>query len=271
MKNKLILLFISAIFITSCTRVNPGEVGLKVNLSGGEKGKSQVDMVYGYVTYFPITSDVITIDVRTQHFATEPFVIQAKGGTNFTVHPSFNYRVNASKVDSLYINWGITSDNLIKSKLLETSLLTAIREVTNTFSVDSVLNNRAGFDHAVSNALDERLFPYATINQFTSGLEPDESMKAAVADKSASIQRAIAAENKKREQQALADLEIIKAKKDSAVVVINAKGEAEAITLKQEALRQSPQYIDLVKAQKWDGQLPATMLGSGTRTLFNLK
>lgn len=262
------MLAIISLVLTSCVRIHPGEAGIKVNLTGGDKGKSSVDNVYGYVSYMPGLSDIIILDVRTQHFIMPPLTVQAKGGTNFVVHPSFNYRISANHLDSLYLIWGVKDSSIIRSKMLETSLLTSLREVSNTFTIDSLLNNRTIYDQALTKTLDEKLSPFITIFQFTSGLQPDNTMAAAIADKSASIQRAQAAENKKRETQALADLEIIDARKDSSVKVINAQGEARAIREKQQVINQ--EYIDYIKASNWDGKLPTTMLGGGSSTLFNL-
>ena len=60
------------------------------------------------------------------------------------------------------------------------------------------------------------------------------------------------------------------AKGDSAKAIINATAEAEAIKIKQQQLRQSTQYIEYLKAQKWDGQMPQ-VVGSGSGLIIDLK
>ena len=47
--------------------------------------------------------------------------------------------------------------------------------------------------------------------------------------------------------------------------VLQAQGEAQAITTIDEQLRQSPSYLDWLKSQKWDGQLPL-VVGGGAGT-----
>ena len=256
--------------LTSCTRINAGSEGVKVSLAGGDKGTAQVQSVYGWTGYLPWATQVIEVSVRNQHYSAEnEIMVQAKGGTNVIVHPSFNYRILPGQVANLYLNWGVTDDQQIQGKLLEASLLTNMREVTNGWTIDSLLNYRGLYDQTLEHAMNEKLKPYAQLFQFTSGVQPDKSMAAAIADKSASIQRAQAAENKRREVQALADLEIIQARKDSSVKVINASGEAESIRKTTREL--SPAYIDYIRASNWNGVLPSTMLGSTSGTLFNLK
>ena len=232
--------------LSSClTRIGPGYEGLKVGLAGGTKGTTNTEAVYGYTAYNPMTTQIVKVNVRNQHFITDEITVQAKGGTNVEVHPSFNYKVSSGKADSLYLLWGITNDQLIQGKLLETSLLTTLRELTNTYTIDSLLNNRQSYDYALEAEMNKKLAPFVVLSQLTSGVKPDASMAVSIAEKSASIQKAIAAENKQREHIALASLDLIDARKDSAVAVIRASGKAEAI--KKEQLYLTPQYIEYVK------------------------
>ena len=267
----LAIMIMMVISMTSCmTRVGPGYEGLKVSLAGGDKGSAKVEPVFGWTAYFPGTTQIVKVNVRNQHFITDEITVQAKGGTNVEVHPSFNYRVTPGKIDSLYLMWGITDDQQIQGKLLETSLLTTPRELTNTFTIDSLLNNRSSYDVALETEMNKKLAPYVTLSQLTSGVRPDKSMAEAIAAKSASIQKAIAAENKQRETTALANLEIINARKDSTVAVIQASGKAEAI--KKEQMFLTPQYIDYIKwanASKDVPRVPQYVGGNGY--LFNGK
>ena len=57
---------------------------------------------------------------------------------------------------------------------------------------------------------------------------------------------------------------------DSAKAIINATAEAEAIKIKQQQLRQSPTYIEYMKAQKWDGKMPQ-VVGTGSGMIIDLK
>lgn len=52
-------------------------------------------------------------------------------------------------------------------------------------------------------------------------------------------------------------------------LIIEATAEAEAMKLKQQQLNTT--YVDYIRAQRWNGVLPTTSLGSGTGALINLK
>jgi hypothetical protein len=75
-----------------------------------------------------------------------------------------------------------------------------IREVTNTFTVDSILNNLSLYDAAIVTGLNKKLAPFFTVSTFTSGLQPDEKLAATIAAKADAIQQALRIEN---EQKAL--------------------------------------------------------------------
>ena len=70
------------------------------------------------------------------------------------------------------------------------------------------------------------------------------------------------AEQKKQEQEYLAAAKIATAKGDSAKTIIRATAEAQSIKIKQQQLKSSSQYIEYLKAQKWDGKMPQ-VVGSG--------
>ncbi len=81
-------------------------------------------------------------------------------------------------------------------------------------------------------------------------------------------QKNLLAEKKKVEAINLAAAQIEKARGDSSAQVIRAAAEAEMIRLKQAQLAQSPNYIELVKAQQWDGSYGSGNVYGGGVSLF---
>ena len=62
----------------------------------------------------------------------------------------------------------------------------------------------------------------------------------------------------------------VRAEAEAFKVSTEAKAEAEAIEMITTQLVKSPDYIRLVTAKNWNGELPATMLGSNTMPLLQL-
>jgi len=262
-----LLLLVTA---TSCERINAGHIGLKVNLTGEERGVSNIKYVTGWVWYMPGASEVVEIPTFVQHKNYEEFEVWAKGGTIFKVHPILNYSVNAERADSMYQLFRKDLSD-IEEGWLKGIVQQVYRDATNTFDPDSLLNNRAGYEIELAKELQAKLNPYFHVTNTTSGLTPDDALKANIAAKANAVQEKLRIENESKSLEAQAKNDIIAAKRDSSVLVINAQSEARAILLKQEALRQSPQYIELIKAEKWNGALPQYMLGNNSSTLFSLK
>ena len=255
----LILLF----SFVGCERIDAGHVGLKVNMAGGDRGISKTKYVTGWVWFIKTATRVYEFPTFQQHKEYDPFTVPAKGGTIFTVHPSFNYNLNASNVDSMFATYRVPLKQL-EDGYLKNALLVSLREATNTFTVDSMLNNMATYDAEILTRLNHKLAPFFMVSQFTSGLEPtDEAIKKSINAKALAIQEALTIENQQMKIIKQAENDVISAKRDSTVTVVKAQAEAKSVQLMQEQLQKSPQYIELIKAQKWNGVLPVYMLGGG--------
>ncbi len=75
----------------------------------------------------------------------------------------------------------------------------------------------------------------------------------------------------KIENKNLAEAKVATARGDSAKAIISAQAEAEAINIKQRELRQSPQYIEYMKARKWDGKMPHVVAGNSSGLIIDMK
>lgn len=270
-----IVLLIGSFFV-GCERIDAGSVGIKVNAVGDDRGATKTQYVNGLQFYVKGLSRIYEYPINQQPTeykigdVPEDFVVASKGGTPFILHPAFSFSVNPDKADIMFQNLRVDMDQL-RNGYIKQALKGAIREVSNTFSPDSMLNNVTIYDAAVTEALAHKLSPYFSISQYTSNIIPDPSLKESLQKKAVATQEAQALENEKKKIKVQVENDLLEAARDSAVLVMAAKAEALSIKVKQEALQQSPQYIDLIRAEKWNGVLPVTMLGSGSNTLFNIK
>lgn len=77
-----------------------------------------------------------------------------------------------------------------------------------------------------------------------------------------------------REQEALAkNFELEKAKKDAEITIVNAQAEAQSVKIKGEAIKASPDVIDLEIAKRWNGVTPQSVVvgRGGSNILLPLK
>lgn len=263
------LIAIMLFIFVGCERIDAGHVGIKVNMVGGDKGVSKTEYVTGWQFYFSPISKIYEFPVYQQHVEYEPLEVPSKGGSIFTLHPSFNYNVNSGMVAEMFQQLRQPLKTL-EQGYIKNAMFIALREATNRFTVDSVLNNLSSYDAAVTDVLNTKLNPYFHVTQFTSNLKPDPKLSAAISAKAQAIQDAIALEMQQKTIKAQVENDILEARRDSSVKVMAAAAEARSISVKQQALQQSPQYVELIKAEKWNGVLPQYQFGQGTGVLLNL-
>lgn len=264
-----LLLVIVFLSIVGVSRINTGHVGLRENLTGGSKGVSKIEYVSGWQFYNRFSTRIHELSIRQQQAEYEPFEIQAKGGTILTVHPSFNYYLSPGSAAQALQRMGATVETP-KDGFIRTALRASLREATNKFTLDSIINNVGTFDVAVADELNKRLSPYFTVEQFTTGMTPDKTLAESIAAKARAVQDALRIQSEQAAIKAQVENDLLEASRDSAVKVKGAMAEARSIQVQQDALKESPQYVELTKAQKWDGKLPQYMLGGGTGLFLNM-
>lgn len=71
--------------------------------------------------------------------------------------------------------------------------------------------------------------------------------------------------------QAEADSQLARAKAQAESIRITGEAEASAIKSRAEALAKNQDLIELTKAEKWNGELPTTMLPNSTLPFFDVK
>ena len=280
-------IFIFAIAIatlSSCTRVSPTEVGFKINNSGDYRGIDSLPLVTGWQFYTPFFSYVVTLPTTQQHVvwsedeaegsrAGEHITVACQGGAGFKIDVGINYRVNPSKASKIYLKYRTDDLESITQTYLRNVVRGSMQDVSGTMTVDSVLNNLPGFESLIRERIADRFEKEGfVLDNFSILKQPtptDANLQAAINAKIKAKQDAETTKMQLQQSIAQANKDIAKARGDSAVAVIRAQGEAEAVRKIQQVL--SPTYVDYIRATRWNGQYPTTMAGNGAGLLFNMK
>lgn len=269
MKKLLSIAVLSLFILSSCTRIDAGHVGLKINMAGSEKGVSGITEVTGWVFYAPWATQVVEFPTFTQTADFDPFTVTAKGGSIFTVDPTLNYSPNTVAVPTIYQQYRKPLPD-IQATIIRNIVYDAYRLTANTFSPDSLVNNRDKFENIaeayLTNALAKDGFKFERI---TSNLTPPASLQAMIDAKNTAVQTALTAENQVKTAQANAKIAVAQAQGLADAQKI----EADGINYYNQKVQQSltPLLVEKMRIEKWDGAYPNTMLGGSTNTLFNLK
>ena len=249
-------------------RVDSGHVAILVENVGDNRGMSKVEYKRGWVIFNNFTQRYYEFPVFQQHIDYEENVVITKGGFQATIKPSFNYSLNPTTVDAMFQNLRVDIKQ-VEQGWLKNAIISSVNDVANLFTVDSIFNHRAEFEAAIINESNKRVGKWFTVSQLRTNIAPPPAITKAIEEKTKAVQEAQAATQRTLVATAEAQEKIARAKGDSAQAVIAAAGRAEAVKKEQQFL--TPLYIEYLKVQKWKGEVPTTVLGSGSNALLNIK
>ena len=228
----------------SCNeRIDAGYEGILVKLYGSDKGVQDVNLVTGRVWYNPLTEDVYEFPTYVQTINYEPFTVNAKDGSVFSVDPTLSFKVKDGHSPVIFKKYRKDIKEITETTLFN-YIKDAFRIEFNKYSTDSIISNREKFEHAIQSnmgsLLDKEGF---SLEQMTSGIQYPESITLAINAKNAAVQQAMMVENELKIAQA-------QAKK----LIVQAEAEAKANELRKLSLNSlliQQQFIE-----KWDGKTP---------------
>lgn len=241
-------------------RVDAGHVGIKVNLTGDNRGVSKFEYKTGWVVYNTWISKLYEFPTYQQHIDYPEQQVITKGGFSATIKPSFNYALKPGEVGDMFQNLRLDIRN-IEQQWLHTAIVGTVNDVANKWAVDDIFNQREHFESDIILEANKRVSKWFTISQLRTNIIPPQALQQSIEAKTKAIQEVQVAENQRLVAIAEGDRKIAQARADSAAQVIEAAGEAEAIRRKQVSL--NPTYIEYLKVNKWNGELPQVQSGSG--------
>jgi hypothetical protein len=269
---KPLILFITGLILSAMQpyaieKIDAGHKGLKINLIGNQRGVSSYQYKTGWVLFNTWTEQVLEFPTYQQHIEYEDQGVILKGGFSATIKPTFNYSLREDAIGDMFVNLRKPIQE-VEQGWLKNAIIGAVNDVANTWEVDSIFNHRQAFENAIVMECNNRLSKWFNVSQLRTNIVPPDALQESIINKTKAIQQAEASE-----QQALAAIaegkrKVAVARADSAETIINAQAAALAIKIKQTQL--SPLYIEYIKAQAWNGELPKTVAG-GSGTFLNIK
>lgn len=225
--------------------VNPGDRGIKVTL-----GKVNPEFLPEGLSFkLPFVSKVVSMSVQQQTKTNTTSVFSSDlQQVNFTY--AVLYRTPESKVVDLYRNYkGDVDVSLIYPRIEE-----ILKQVTAMHRAEDLVKKREIIKMTVLDKLREVLNNIVEINDFSiTNMDFTDDLEKAIELKVV------------KEQEALAKkYELEKVQKDAEMTMIAAKAEAESVKIRGEALKSSPEVVNLEIIKKWNGVSPSTVVtGNG--------
>lgn len=222
--------------------IEPGTRGVLVTL-----GKvAPVALKEGFGTKAPFISHVVPVTVR-QQTRDLPSECYSSDLQQVNVALRVLYRIPEESVVRIYQEFfGEPFANLIAPRVQE-----ALKEVTALQSAEQIVKQRETIKTRALAAAREKIDGLLIIEDIVlENITLSKELESAIESKMVQEQEAAKARFTQQKAQIEADTAIIKA-----------KGEAEAIRIRGEALRDTPGLIQLQIVEKWDGRAPLVIGG----------
>jgi len=251
-----------AMSMSSCTRIDAACEGIKVNLYGSDKGVDDVVLVTGMVWFNPFTEEVYEYPTYVQMVDYEPFEINAKDGSKFTVDPTLNINPISGKAAAIFKKYRKPLDEVIHD-VLKTHIINAYRIKLNAYTTDELVSKREEFERVTEDYLREVLAKENfELGEMTSGLKYPESLERSITAKNQAVQEALRISNEVAAIEAEAQKKIAAAKGNAEAQRITA--DAEAYYNRTVSASLSNTLVQMKALEKWDGKTPIVSGGGST-------
>ena len=289
-----IVMFVSVILGFMCMeRVPAGYVGVVYNMSGGVDGEvltqgwHLVSPTKKVTTYsIGIEQSYLTSENKGDSENDESFNIPTSDGKTVKVNLEFSYRFDPDKVTDTFVQFKGRSGESVKNTFIKPKIMAWTQEVSATYPVTDIFGDkRTEINAELDTYLKEKFAPYGiiidTVN-FTDISVDDET--------AAAIQKKVTAQQELELANIEAQTAKIQAEKDKEVALIEAEKNKEASSIQAEQARikaqgeadakkiaadaeaeanrkiaesLTPELIEKLKYEQWNGELPQVQ-GSGT-------
>lgn len=239
----------------------------------------------------PLIDSVVRVSVQSKAAIYNGMEAYSRDQQPATMNLSVNYRIPPDRVEEVYANYGGEDgllSRLVERRVFEESktvfgrfaAVTAIQErgrlnqeiadaiqksVSGPVIIDSVQIENIDFSDAYEASIEQRMLAEVEVQRLRQNAER-EKVQAEITVTQAGAQ----ADAQRAQAQAQADAVRVRAQAEAEAIQLKGEAEALAIKARGDALKDNPGLVSLTQAERWDGQLPTTMLPNGSIPMLNL-
>jgi prohibitin 2 len=208
----------------------------------------------------PFAQTVEKMDVQTQKYEAKASAA-SKDLQTVSTDIAVNYHLIPESVPVLYRDIGMG----YREKIIQPAVQEIVKASTAGFTAEELITKRAAVKENIDKLLADRLIPSGIVLETTNIVNFDfsEQFNAAIEQKVTAEQQALTQKNKLAQVEYEAQQVVASAKGNAEATVLNAEAEAKKVQLVNNQLSQSPQYVEYIKAQKWDGHYPYYYMTGG--------
>lgn len=277
MNNKLILVALMGLFLTACTRVDPGHVGVKVNRYGSDAGVVNKALGVGtYQTMFGV--DIYEYPVYTNNYTwnrgdpdqDEPnneLAFQDRNGLIVTGDVAVAYRVDPIKAPILFQKYRTDMAGIVAGPL-RNAVRSAIVDTASSMTVEEIYGSKKTVLINKSLVAVRRYFePFGLhVEQlyWAGPVRIPETILERINARAQNEQAAIAAQAQVATVEAEARARVAKAEGEAKATTVKAQAEAEAMRIRAQALESNSKLVGYEWVKRWNGVMPSTVYCSSS-------
>ena len=255
----IVLIIIGVVASSSVKIVDAGNRGILTHWSAVDLTSPPLDEGIHFV--IPFQDEVIQMEVRTLKYDTSTRSASKDLQTVQTT-VTVNYHPDPEQVHVLYKEIGMNYEN----RVIQPAIDETVKQVSANYNAEELITKRPLVKADIENAIRERLEAFYVQTEVISitDFEFSPLFAKAIESKVEAEQKAQKAENDLIRIEVEARQLEAQAVGLAAANIAEATGEAEAISIINQALSSNPFYLEWLKTQAWDGRLPLVVGEGGT-------
>jgi len=198
----------------------------------------------------PFFEDVVRMDVRTQKDQTDA-TAASSDLQQVTSTIAVNYNLDPQYAGQMYQTVGTTYQDI----LIAPAIQNIFKATTAKYTAEQLITSREAVRAQAEDALKQQLAQYHVIVLNFNIVSFDFSKQ---------FDDAIEQKQVAEQQVETAKQQLAKAQVDAQTAVAQAQGQADAQKALKDAGSLTPEYLEFLSIQKWDGHLPTVVTGSST-------
>jgi regulator of protease activity HflC (stomatin/prohibitin superfamily) len=221
------------------------------------------------------------ITVRNESYRYEQVAAYSYDQQTAELVLSVNYQINPADVENIYRQYGSTEN--AANRVLHPRVYEQVKNVFGQYTAQRAIQERGQMTMDITKNLQEALAGSGlqVLSVQVENIDYTDAYEQAVeaaAKAKADIERSKSellrveqeAQQKVKQAEAEAAAKKLQADADAYATEAAGKATANAIRARGEALKDNPQLVDLVSAERWDGKLPTSMIPGGAVPFINL-
>ncbi len=214
----------------------------------------------------PFAEQVVQLEVRTLKFQADA-TAASNDLQEVQTTIALNYHISPSQANIIYQQLGADYADRIIAPTIQESVKASVAK----FNAEELITKRATakavIAQTISNTLSARDIVVETV--FITDFKFSQAFANQVESKVVAFQKYLTEQNNLKAVQVVANQTVVQANATARANVAKASGESQAIKVITVQLKQSPQYLQWLSINRWNGQMPYA-LGSGALPFFQL-